>query len=89
MPCYRFQISGRVQGVFFRASTEEKARSLNLSGWVRNLPNGDVETVACGLEQQLQSFRHWLKQGPPLAKVEQVSETVIDNKSFSRFEVRY
>lgn len=89
MCCYRFQISGRVQGVFFRASTEEKARSLRLTGWVRNLANGDVEAVACGPEQQLQTFRHWLKQGPPMAEVEQVNEVAIEDQSFSRFEVRY
>jgi len=89
MSCSRFQISGRVQGVFFRASTEEKARALHLTGWVRNLPNGDVEAMACGTEQQLQTFRRWLKQGPPMAEVEQLNETVVDDQSFSRFEVRY
>ena len=89
MPCYRFQISGRVQGVFYRASTEEKARALGLTGWVRNLPNGDVETVGCGTEQQLQSFRHWLKQGPPMAVVDQVKEAVLESLSFTGFDIRY
>jgi len=89
VPCYRFQISGRVQGVFYRASTEEKARALGLTGWVRNLPNGDVETVGCGTEQQLQVFHHWLKQGPPMAEVEQINQSEIDDQSFSSFDIRY
>ncbi|HSW15018.1 MAG TPA: acylphosphatase [Solimonas sp.] len=70
--CYRFIVSGRVQGVFFRQSTLEQASRLGLDGWVRNLPDGRVEGVAAGEAQALQTLRRWLERGPPASRVEQV-----------------
>lgn len=65
-------ISGRVQGVFFRASTQEKAQALNLVGWVRNLPDGKVETVFEGSEKNVDAMLEWCKKGPPYAVVKDV-----------------
>ena len=58
-------ISGKVQGVFFRAHTERIAHSLNLKGWVKNLPDSRVETVAEGEEADLKKFLDWCHHGRP------------------------
>ena len=65
-------ISGKVQGVFFRASALEEAQRLGLSGWVRNLPDGGVESVAEGAEGAVADFVLWCHRGPVAAEVEQV-----------------
>ena len=65
-------ISGRVQGVWFRASTKQKAEQLGLTGWVRNTSDGCVEAVFEGEEDQVKEMIKWCYQGPPLSKVEQV-----------------
>ncbi|WP_407700615.1 acylphosphatase [Steroidobacter gossypii] len=65
-------ISGRVQGVFFRASTRQKATELGCAGYARNLPDGRVEVLAVGEPQAVQSLVDWLWQGPPAADVKQV-----------------
>lgn len=67
-------IRGRVQGVSYRASARDEALRLQLTGWVRNLPNGDVEAVAEGGVAQLQQFVAWCKSGPEEARVESVNE---------------
>ncbi|CAN5118439.1 hypothetical protein BH24PSE2_BH24PSE2_15130 [soil metagenome] len=72
MSCRRFYVSGRVQGVFFRASTAERARALGVTGWARNLPDGRVEVLACGPEDTVQALADWLRQGPRNARVEKV-----------------
>jgi acylphosphatase len=68
----RFLVSGRVQGVFFRASTREQAQRLGLRGHACNLADGRVEVVAEGDAQALDLLEAWLHQGPPLAQVERV-----------------
>ena len=65
-------ISGRVQGVFFRAYTRETAIELNLTGWVRNLYDGRVEAIFEGDDKNIQSMLEWCKQGPPHAVVRHV-----------------
>lgn len=65
-------VSGRVQGVWFRAWTEQQAKELGLSGWVRNLADGRVEAVIAGHPPALSSMLKRLHQGPPAAKVEGV-----------------
>lgn len=65
-------VCGRVQGVFFRAHTQEEARSLGLSGWVRNLSDGRVELVAEGEEERIMALLAWVRVGPPAARVEEV-----------------
>ena len=83
-----FIVSGRVQGVFYRASTQEKARSLGLAGWVRNLPDGGVELVASGTVAQLDALERWLWQGPPAARVESVTVGASDEVDHVDFIVR-
>jgi acylphosphatase len=65
-------IEGRVQGVFFRVATKDKADELDLGGWVRNLRDGRVEVYAVGGEDRLKAFHDWLHQGPPHAHVDAV-----------------
>ena len=66
-------IEGRVQGVFYRASTLEQAQSLNLVGMVQNLPQGMVEVVAEGNRGALEALEKWCHHGPPAADVKHVS----------------
>ncbi len=65
-------VSGKVQGVFYRQSTLEKARELGLRGWVKNCANGDVFIRAEGEEDQLRQLVDWCREGPRLAVVQQV-----------------
>jgi acylphosphatase len=73
-------ISGRVQGVFFRAWTRQQALELGLVGWVRNLPSGQVEVMAQGADQVLAGFLELLHQGPPLAQVDRVDKNFLDDE---------
>lgn len=66
-------IEGLVQGVSFRASTVEAARARDVSGWVRNNPNGAVEAVLEGEETQVNKLIEWCRIGPPMARVERVN----------------
>ena len=68
----RWLIAGRVQGVYYRASTVEQASRLGLHGWVRNLADGRVEVVAAGQIGALTELASWLWQGPPAARVDSV-----------------
>jgi len=72
MPCLRCRIEGRVQGVFFRQSTQEQAEALGIRGHALNLDDGSVEVLACGEVDQLQELREWLDEGPPMAVVRRV-----------------
>lgn len=72
MKCKRAWISGRVQGVAFRACTRAQAEALGLRGYARNLPDGSVEVLACGDEQALDALLRWLQHGPPAARVDSV-----------------
>ncbi|MGQ0504936.1 MAG: acylphosphatase [Myxococcaceae bacterium] len=65
-------IEGKVQGVFFRESARREATRLGLTGWVRNLLDGTVETVAEGPADKVETFVVWCHQGPPTAHVERV-----------------
>ncbi len=69
------RIKGRVQGVFFRESARREAERLALKGFVRNLPDGDVEAVAQGPGQAVEQFISWCHKGPPAARVESVNVT--------------
>lgn len=86
--CRHFLVSGQVQGVFFRASTQDAANNLGLTGWVRNLPDGRVEVVACGEKAALKRLEQWLWQGPSRARVLRVEAREVANESFTRFDVR-
>jgi acylphosphatase len=67
-------IRGLVQGVSYRASARAEALRLQLTGWVRNLPNGDVEALAEGDRTRVEQFVAWCRQGPEEAQVESVKE---------------
>jgi acylphosphatase len=69
MRCVRVRISGRVQGVFFRASCARLAEELGLSGWVRNRPDGDLEAVFQGTDEAVDDMIGWCREGPPHARV--------------------
>jgi len=84
----RVLVSGRVQGVFFRDSTREKARALGLSGWVRNLPDGRVEAVFEGGGDRVEEMLSWCEEGPPEARVQNVSSENEEPENLSGFEVR-
>ncbi len=88
MSCKRYWVSGRVQGVCFRASARICARHLGLSGWVRNMIDGRVEAVACGEQSKLEEFENWLHKGPELARVDSVIVSDLDYAEFSGFEIR-
>jgi acylphosphatase len=69
----RVRVAGRVQGVFFRAEARDRARSLGLSGWVRNAHDGSVEASFEGPAERVQSMVEWCRRGPALAEVQDVS----------------
>ena len=80
------RVTGRVQGVFFRQSTSDRARELGIAGWVRNCPDGSVEAHVEGEEQAVQSMLDWLHQGPPAARVESVEVSERAPRDLSGFE---
>lgn len=80
--CKRYRVAGRVQGVFFRASSAEEGRRLGLQGWVLNLPDGRVEVLACGQEKNVAALGTWLQRGPRLAKVTHVAVYTEDPGQF-------
>jgi acylphosphatase len=81
---------GRVQGVFFRANAESRARELGLVGWVKNLPDGTVESVFEGPREAIEEVVEWCKTSQPHARVTDADIDWEDYKGeFSSFEVRY
>ena len=72
------RISGRVQGVFFRASCADEARSRGLAGWVRNAADGAVEAEFEGSDVQVAAMLDWCRRGPPAARVADVQATALD-----------
>ncbi len=73
MQCLLCRVTGRVQGVFFRASTQREARRLGVTGFARNLRDGSVEVLACGESAAVAALKEWLYRGPPQARVSAVS----------------
>jgi len=83
-------VSGIVQGVFFRAHTRDVARSLNLTGWVRNLHDGRVEVIAEGPKNNIERLIEWTHKGPPGAQVDNVEIHWDDaTGEFKNFEISY
>lgn len=82
-------ITGRVQGVWYRASTRARALELGLTGWVRNLRDGRVEALAEGPEHQLEALLAWCHDGPMLAKVSGIEATWAEpTGEYASFETR-
>lgn len=84
----RFIVAGRVQGVFFRASTRAQALRLGLSGYAENLVDGRVEVIAAGSREALDELDGWLHHGPPAARVESVRREAMPEQSFHGFVTR-
>ncbi len=85
----RVVISGKVQGVFFRAHTKRKAQQFNVSGWVQNLPDGRVEICAEGEEDAVKSLVAWARKGPPTASVTAVHTEWLETTGETGFRIRY
>ena len=86
--CKLFLISGRVQGVWYRAATQQKAIGLGVTGYAENLPDGRVEVLACGAANNVAELEQWLWQGPPRAEVDSVDYTDVECRSLSGFDKR-
>jgi acylphosphatase len=84
MICRRSFVSGRVQGVFYRATCVRKAQELGLTGFARNLPDGRVEVLACGDAPAVEAFVNWLWEGSPASKVAAVDSSEVDPASIQR-----
>ncbi|MFB6151379.1 MAG: acylphosphatase [Haloarculaceae archaeon] len=82
-------VRGRVQGVFFRATTRDRARERDVHGWVRNLDDGRVEAVFEGTEDAVEAMVEWCHEGSPQARVEDVGVEYGEPKGLDSFEVRY
>jgi len=82
-------VSGRVQGVYYRASTRERAREAGVDGWVRNLDDGRVEAVFEGPEQAVDTMIEWCETGSRAAEVEAVDVTIEPPEGVEGFEVRW
>ena len=91
MEWYRFIISGRVQGVYYRKSVSQNMMKKQFKGYIQNLPDGTVEVVAEVFDDELDTFIAILKEGSPLSAVEDIQYEIINDAKFETdgFEVRY
>ena len=87
MPAARFIVNGRVQGVFYRASTREQAQALGVCGYAKNRRDGSVEVLASGSAQALDALERWLREGPPMAAVETVSREDLPDRELQGFRI--
>lgn len=83
----RFHVSGKVQGVWYRASTREYAVAAGLDGYAHNLPDGRVEVLALGAPDAIDALERWLWQGPPAANVTNVAREAASDDGRSGFSV--
>jgi acylphosphatase len=89
LKCAKLKIFGRVQGVFFRDHTQEKANELKLAGWVKNMPDGTVEALVEGEEAAVKHMIAWCNQGSPGSKVEKVEVEWVEPSNCESFEVKF
>lgn len=87
MKTIRLTVKGKVQGVYFRASAKNKAGELGITGWVKNLPDDNVEIKATASEELLQQFIAWCRQGPSRASVHELIIEELPFESFSDFRI--
>jgi len=85
---FNIRVTGKVQGVFFRDSTEQEAKRTGITGIVRNEPDGSVYIEAEGEEDKLDQFLSWVREGPSSADVADVKSEEGELKDYSDFEVR-
>ncbi len=84
----RLKISGKVQGVFFRATAKKIAEKNNLTGWIKNLADGNVEAIVSGNKDGVEKFIEWCKDGPENATIESVEVNYLEEKIFKEFKVK-
>lgn len=82
-------VSGKVQGVYYRAKTRREARNVGVSGWVKNLPDGRVEAVFEGDGEAVRRMVDWCHEGSPTAVVDSVDVEWEEPEGLESFEVRY
>ena len=87
MKTIRIKVEGKVQGVFFRQSTQEKALSLGIKGTVKNCDDDTVEIIATAEKAQLEKFVEWCWQGPPRAQVANVTTQELSLQQFNYFSI--
>lgn len=85
--CCLANVSGKVQGVYFRASCQQMAIDLQLSGYAKNLADGDVQVLMCGEEQNVKQMLNWLEQGPSQAEVANVQSNQVDYQALNHFSI--
>lgn len=85
---YRVLISGRVQGVFFRDTCRRLAERSGVAGWVRNLPDGQVEAVFEGLQEDVRRLVEWAHSGPRLAEVDNVTVQPEPPEGLTAFQIK-
>ncbi len=82
-------VKGKVQGVFYRASTLTETQQLGVTGFVKNMPNGDVYIEVHGEDTQVRALIEWCKEGPRFARVDDVLVDEIPYKEYADFSVAY
>jgi acylphosphatase len=87
MKTVRLIIKGKVQVVFYRATAKNVADLIGVKGWIRNLPNDNVEITATAAEDVLKKFIAWCKQGPPKARVDEVIVEGLNPEEFKGFKI--
>lgn len=85
--CCLANVSGKVQGVYFRASCQQMAIDLQLSGYAKNLADGDVQVLICGEEDNVNKMLDWLAEGPSEAEVSNVSHNQVEYQSLNHFSI--
>ncbi len=85
--CVRFSVNGKVQCVGFRFHTAQYALKLGVTGYAKNLKNGDVEVLACGGEQDVDALATWLEKGPKTARVDSVTCEEAERVQVKGFEI--
>jgi acylphosphatase len=88
MPTIHLLIKGKVQGVFYRASAKEVAKEIDLTGWISNSGNGDVEAIVSGTQTQLDIFITWCQNGPKRAEVSEVVISKVEEQIFKNFSIK-
>ena len=87
MQTIRIKVEGRVQGVFFRQSTQEKANQLGIKGTVKNCDDDSVEIIATGTKDQIDNLVAWCREGPPKANVINVTTQELSLQQFYNFSI--
>lgn len=86
--CLNVIVSGRVQGVWFRKFTQEKAQAYGVSGWVRNLSDGRVQALLCGDEKNVRQVEAWMSQGPELSTVAELISEPTPLQEYAEFLIK-